>query len=199
MISRPSPDDLKPLHLILEDDAELASDTPALLHNMDWWPAGARIVRLEDGGAKHPRPLWRPCGRTPTGRILRRLERWCPNAAAYMVDRRGAQMALAAFANPSLPADHILFNLRLSRTARRLRPLQILPAMARQEDCGSSDLLSWRTERDAKLQDRPWRYRRRRLALNLRQVPYKLRVLGLRAIKKVEKLPVPYSEAPPQR
>ncbi len=187
-----------PAALILEDDAELASDTPALLHDTDWWPAGARIVRLEEGGAKHRRPLWGPCGRTPTRRILRRLERWCPNAAAYMIDRRGARMALEAFADPSLPADHILFNLRLSKTARRLRPLQIVPAMARQDDNGLSDLLSWRAKRDAKLQGWPRRHRWRRLAQNTRQIPYKIRVLALRATGKVEKLPVSYSEEPPE-
>ncbi len=36
-----------PAALILEDDAELAPDTPRLLDSVDWWPAGAHVVRLE--------------------------------------------------------------------------------------------------------------------------------------------------------
>ena len=62
--------------LMLEDDAELAADVPALLESTGWWPAGAKIIRLENLH-RHPRALWRPSGKTPNGRDLRRLERWC--------------------------------------------------------------------------------------------------------------------------
>ena len=62
--------------LMLEDDAELAADVPALLESTGWWPAGAKIIRLENLH-RHSRGLWRPSGKTPNGRDLRRLERWC--------------------------------------------------------------------------------------------------------------------------
>ncbi len=48
-----------------------------------------------------------------------------------MIDRRGAQTALKAFADPDHTVDHTLFDLRYSRTARRLRPMQIVPAIGR--------------------------------------------------------------------
>ena len=35
--------------LILEDDVELAPDTPSLLESVDWWPPEARVIRLETG------------------------------------------------------------------------------------------------------------------------------------------------------
>ncbi|MCY4067209.1 MAG: glycosyltransferase family 25 protein [Rhodospirillaceae bacterium] len=41
-----------PAALILEDDAELASDTPSLLQSTDWWPEGSLLIRLEHGSGK---------------------------------------------------------------------------------------------------------------------------------------------------
>ena len=131
-----------PAALILEDDAELASDTPALLESTDWWPAGAMVVRLEDGLDKL-RLLRRPCGATPTGRRLHRFERWMPGSAGYLVNREGARLALDAFADPTETTDHTLFDLRVSETARRFRTVQIVPAMVRQRERSStSDIAS---------------------------------------------------------
>ena len=53
-----------PAALILEDDAELAPDTPSLMQSTDWWPAGSKVIRLEDG-RRHRRLLRRVCGKTP--------------------------------------------------------------------------------------------------------------------------------------
>ena len=179
-----------PAALILEDDAVLAADTPSLLRDMAWWPAGARIVRLNDGGDLR-RPIRRsPGGRTPTKRTLHRVERWCPGAVAYIVDRRGAEMAMKAIAAPSFPVDYILFNLRVSKAARRLRPLQIVPAMAGHEDNGLSDLQIWR---DAKRQREPRRTR------SARETAWDIRVRLLRASGFVKKVWVTYSETPPER
>ena len=186
-----------PAALILEDDAELASDTPALLESVDWWPAGAHVVRLEasiqrsDGWHKAA-PLWRPSGMTPSGRSLRRLERWCSGAAAYLIDRRGAQIALQAFADPDNTTDHTLFDLRYSRAARRLRTVQVLPAMARQRPEAGTDQQEWREK--AKLQGR--KHRAYRPLRSLRSTPYKARVLALRALGMVQKAPVLYSDRP---
>lgn len=87
-----------PVALILEDDAGFAPNTPGLLESVDWRPPGAHIVRLEEG-SDYPHPLWQPSGRTSLGRALRRLERWCPGAAANLIDRRsrsaGAQLTAA--------------------------------------------------------------------------------------------------------
>ena len=183
-----------PAALILEDDAELASDTPALLESVDWWPAGAHVVRLEEGGT-FPRLLRRPSGRTPSDRALRRLERWCPGAAAYLINRRGARIALSAFADPDNTTDHTLFDLRYSRAARRLRTVQTVPAMARQRPGDGTDQQQWRDKRNAEM--RGAARRRHRLRRNFCSLPYKAQLLTLLAVGLVQRLPVVYAEAPP--
>ena len=190
-----------PAALILEDDAELAPDTPRLLDSVDWWPAGTHIVRLEShvqtsAGLYKSSPLWgSSTGRTPSGRALHRLERWCPGSAAYLIDRRGAQIALAAFADPHHTVDQTLFNLRYSVTARRLRTVQILPAMARQRAEDGTDQQQWRDKRDTQLQG--WARRHYHVRRNVRSIPYKMRVLALRSIGKVRKQRIEYSATLP--
>ena len=186
--------------LILEDDAELAPDTPLLLEATDWWPVGANIVRLEAslpaGSRWHmAAPLWRSSGKTPSGRGLHRLERWCSGSAAYLIDRRGAQIALAAFADPYHTVDQTLFDFRCSKVARRLRAVQTLPAMARQREEDGTDQAVWRTA--AELQG--GKRRVYRLQRNLRALPYKARVLALLALGMVRKVRIPYSDDPPRR
>ena len=142
-----------PACLILEDDAELANDTASLLARIDWWPKGTEIIRLEEAAPvgrkwRNAPPLWsRPCGRTPSGRALHRTERGYGGSAAYIVNRAGAARAIRAFASPANNTDQILFNLRTSPTARALRPVQVVPAMARQRPEESSDLAAWLQKR----------------------------------------------------
>ncbi len=190
-----------PAALILEDDAELADDTPSLLEVVDWWPTGTHIVRLENSISPSPRwyraaPLWRSSGETPSGRQLHRLERWIPGTAAYLINRRGAEIAIPAFADPYYPADHILFDLRYDTTARRLRTLQILPAMARQYEAPGSSLGNLGAWARAYKLDGAAR-RLYRLDRNLHALPYKMRVLALRSIGKVRKQRIEYSATLP--
>ena len=189
-----------PAALILEDDAALAPDTPSLLESLDWWPSGAHIVRLEASLLASPRwhkaaPLWRSSGKTPSGRGLHRLERWCAGSAAYLIDRSGAQIALAAFADPDHTVDKTLFDFRYSRTARRLRTVQILPAMARQREEAGTDQAAWR--KAAELQGRKGLVHR--LHRNLRAMPYKTRVHALRALGMVRNVRISYSDDPLRR
>ena len=181
-----------PAALILEDDAELASDTPALLESTDWWPAGAMVVRLEDGLDKL-RLLRAPCGATPTGRRLHRFERWIPGSAGYLVSREGARVALDAFADPAETTDHTLFDLRVSATARRFRAVQIVPAMVRQrERSAASDIATWRDAAEPKdLERRTFLLRR-----SLRSFPYKAKLLGLRLTGRVRRGWVGYGDGP---
>ena len=181
-----------PAALILEDDAELASDTPALLESTDWWPAGAMVVRLEDGLDKL-RLLRRPCGATPTGRRLHRFERWMPGSAGYLVNREGARLALEAFADPTETTDHTLFDLRVSEAARRFQTVQIVPAMVRQRERGSaSDISSWRDAAVPKGLER----QQFRLKRSLRRFPYKAKLLGLRLTGGVRRGWVGYRDRP---
>lgn len=183
-----------PAALFLEDDVDLAADTPALLENADWWPCDARLIRLEEGG-RYPQQLWPASGRTPSGREVHELARWGNCSAAYLIDREGARMALPHCLNPLLPVDHILFNLRASRFARELRPFQIVPAMANQEGTEGSDLLEWRE--DAELTGIPRRLSR--LRRNLRVAPYSLRLRYWRMKGSVRKKRVLFQRAPASR
>ena len=180
-----------PAALVLEDDAELAIDTTALLHDRDWWPAGTRAVQLHEQIGR-PGRLRAVSGHTPSGRELRRVEGWGGCAAAYLIDREGAWVVLSDIEITKRPIDHILFDLRESRTARRLRPVQIVPAMARQRyGTEDSDLEFWR--RDARLaRDIPSRMHR--LGRNLRRMPYGIRLRMSRRLGKVRNMEVAYRE-----
>ena len=167
--------------LILEDDAELAPDTPSLLESVDWWPPDARVIRLETGIISPAKwcQLWPASAETPTGRRVHRFERWTPGSAAYLVNREAAAFALPHFDDPAMPMDTLLFDHRRSRLARELRALQIVPGAARQaEDGETSDLSGWRTRRPRHTK---WGKR------NKKSLPYRVRLITLRCTGKVKK------------
>lgn len=179
-----------PAALILEDDAELAPDTLPLLHSIDWWPSGAKVVRLEavypiGGKWSEAPPLWRATGKTPNNRDLRRLERWTAGSAAYLINREGCELVLAAFRDPIHTVDHTLFDLRVSRIARRLKTHQVVPAMARQRVLHDSDQVAWRERKEAGT--KPLLRRWRRLRRNSSAFPYKLRLRLLMLLRLVQK------------
>ena len=126
--------------------------------------------------------------------MLLRLERWNSGAAAYLIDRRGARIALSAFADPRTTTDHTLFDLRYSKTARKFGTVQIVPAMARQRVEDGTDQQQWRDKREMEL--RGWARQRYRLKRNLGSLPYKTRVMALRAFGQVRDRPVLYRETP---
>lgn len=178
----------RPAALILEDDAVLATDTSGLLHSMEWWPPGAHIIRLAVPNAANANKnrgkayMHDPSGQTPNGRQVRRIERWAGDAAAYLIDREGAATICAAPWNIGLHNDETMFHLHRSPLARRLRPHQVAPAMARQRDTPltDSDLEHWRT-----------RYQTRKRPRSLLR---SIRFQCLRAVGTVRQLPVPYRE-----
>ncbi len=184
-----------PAALILEDDAVLASDTPTLIESVEWWPAECDIVRLETG-YRERRPLYRSCGLTPTGRDLRRVGKWIGGAAAYMINRRGARKVIEAFGEPirtvdaTRSVDHILFDLPVSKIARKLNPVQIVPAMAHQ-DGSPSDYDEWR--KNARLSG--WR----RITWTARGLPFRtLNYWPLRALGTIKQVKLEYSDTPPK-
>lgn len=193
-----------PAALILEDDAELASDTAMLLESADWWPSETKIVQLEEHQKTRDKwrdttALWRASGETPSGREVRKIEWRGTCTAAYLINREGARIAMAAFdkilygIDPLLiNVDQALFNMRLSKTARKLGPVQVVPAMARQRGAGKdSDLLEGRREAARKGKKR----RMLRFKRNLGSLPYKMWVRWLIATGKIEQVPVRYEES----
>lgn len=176
-----------PAALVLEDDAELASDLPALLESLDWLPAGARLVRLETDREK-VRLLGAERGRTPGGRSLRALAHRSSGAGGYLIRRDAVAEALAACRRSEMPVDRVLFDLRRSKTARRLRPMQVVPAMVRR-----------RQEAFAPDIGRRPRARRPRGSLQraLAGLPHGFAVAASRLAGRVKRETLRYSAAPP--
>lgn len=141
-----------PAALVLEDDIELAEDTPDMLRSVDWWPGSANIIRLEHTFTDRVGELIKTWlrksveGTTPTSRGLHRIEFWVGGSGAYLIDRAGAKAALGPLQAPRQPADHILFDQPQSRTARKLATFQIVPAMARQRDPWEESDIQWQPD-----------------------------------------------------
>ncbi|MDE0407752.1 MAG: glycosyltransferase family 25 protein [Alphaproteobacteria bacterium] len=164
----------EPAALILEDDAELADDTPSLLETVDWWPPEARMITLTPGAV--PVPLYPASAETPSGRTVHRFERFASCAAAYLMTREGAELVSPYLDNPELPTDVMFFDHRYSRLARELRAFQMVPGAARQIDSANdTDLEEWRQD------VRPKRWR------NLQALPYRARLRALLIMGKVSK------------
>lgn len=119
--------------LFLEDDVYLAEDTLQLLADAGWIAPGSNAVKLEKYGDGASRLLLgKAIGATPSARAIHPMLSRHVGGAAYILSRRGAEIALAAEGRIRVPIDHLLFNGNVSAVARRLRPAIIVPAMATQ-------------------------------------------------------------------
>ena len=98
--------------LILEDDVELAPDTPSLLEAVDWWPPDAHIIRLENGclQPKNLLLLWPASAETPSGRMVHRFERFATGTAAYLINREAAAFIQPHLDKPAMPLDHLFWH-----------------------------------------------------------------------------------------
>lgn len=118
--------------VFLEDDVRLSASAAALLTSDGWIPADAAVVKLEHYGPAGQRVLltdMRAVGEDfQLGRMLSRHT----GAAAYILSRRAAELLLSQTCF-DLPVDHLLFNPNNSKLFARLRPRQLVPAIARQE------------------------------------------------------------------
>ena len=165
-----------PAALILEDDAELASDLRQFVGSRVWWPDPAGLVKLEAYGPKDVF-FGRECARRHRGRQFRPISLWSGGSAGYMIDRDAAEIVLARCRNVPISIDHVLFDLRVSPIARRLRPVQVLPGLVRQRvDEFESDVAPLRHE----VQPIGLRRRWQRLRCNCRAMPRKAAVKGQR-------------------
>ncbi|HET7086365.1 MAG TPA: glycosyltransferase family 25 protein [Rhizomicrobium sp.] len=135
----------------LEDDVRLSKSAPALLlANSNWLPPDAGVMKLEHYGPPGQRVLLegiRPLVLEPRQKALAQIEDFRigrmlsrhTGAAAYILSRSSAELLMAENLF-DLPVDHLLFNPNNSRLFRRLRPWQLLPAIARQEQDAASDI-----------------------------------------------------------
>lgn len=130
---------------VLEDDVRLAPAAARFLKDADWIPPGAGLVKLEHYGPSGQSVLLSDFTAVGGGFRLARMRSRHTGAAAYVLDRKTAA-ALLAVTRFALPVDHLLFNPNNSPLFARLRPWQLVPAIARQQDFigEKSDIEGWR-------------------------------------------------------
>ena len=159
-----------PVALILEDDARLAADLPMFVApSLDWWPGETSIVKLGRAGGGR-RMFEKEIAPRAFGRQLRRIALWSAGATGYMIDRSGAAAVLAGCRGVRMAIDQFLFDLRVSEFARKLRPVQILPALveSRNYELGSDIVESMERSMPA-----GWRRILFTLGWDLRRLPRK--------------------------
>jgi glycosyl transferase family 25 len=121
-----------PHAVFLEDDVVLSHGAAEILTSDAWIPPGAPVVKLEHYGPKGQRVLLRNVRAVRDGFRAGRMLSRHTGAAAYILSRPAAELLLHQ-TRFDLPVDHLLFNPNNSALFARLAPLQLLPAIARQE------------------------------------------------------------------
>jgi glycosyl transferase family 25 len=131
--------------VFLEDDVRLSKAAAPMLMSDGWIPAGVQVIKLEHYGPPGQRVLladihavsMAPPRQAATAlgedfQIGRMLSRHT-GGAAYILSRGAAQLLLAE-QRFDLPVDHLLFNPNNSKLFARLKPWQLFPAIARQQE-----------------------------------------------------------------
>jgi glycosyl transferase family 25 len=109
---------------ILEDDVVLSPDFSSFVASSAWIPASCDVVKLETFSKKVAIARHRvPCG----NRSLARLYSDHLGAAGYIVSRRGAEKLRGHAARPTIPVDHLLFDVPCPIPG--LQVLQLDPAL----------------------------------------------------------------------
>jgi glycosyl transferase family 25 len=128
-----------PHAVVLEDDVRLSPGAGPLLQTSDWVPADIDLLKLEHYGPRGQRILVtqeRPLvshSFTAGSFSMARLASRHTGAAAYLISRRAAQRLLEP-RTFNLPVDHLLFNPNNSPLFAELKPWQLIPAIARQQE-----------------------------------------------------------------
>ena len=175
-------DTSNPAAVILEDDAEIASDFPVLLESTEWLPQGCGLVKLDTCEIRSYIGVL--CGTTPTGSHLRTIEGFGNSSMAYLITRDVAQFVLDSPDKEIMAIDRLLFDLIISGTARKLHPLWVIPSVVRER--GSSDIKLYDVGNYLSRSDK-WK-------ASLRKLPWKIRLKIRRMSGKVRKKHIPYSE-----
>ncbi len=183
--------------LFLEDDIFLAEDVATALTSTDWIPPETHAVKLEkfnDGASKL---LLAPAiGHTPTGRAIHPMRSRHVGGGAYILSRKGAELALSHRGQYRVPIDHFLFNDTVSPIRRALNASIIVPAMATQR---AYDYNSDIAPLGKAIRPKGWRKRLRTLrrgATELSQFPRQLVQLATGQAKVTE---VAFSETQPTK
>ena len=85
--------------------------------------------------------------------------RWNAGSAGYLINREAAGIFLAAFRGAAMSTDRMLFDPRISKAARRVRPVQVNPPMVQQRP-SESDIEP--TKQSISRRQKKWHLLRRR-------------------------------------
>ena len=132
---------------VLEDDVVLEDGAAFALGGTGWIPQNIDLIKLEHYGPPGQSVLLSDFTDLGQGFRIARMRSRHTGAAAYILSRRAAEMLLA-IARFDLPVDHLLFNPNNSKIFARLKPWQLLPTVARQQDFvgDKSDIEGWRKD-----------------------------------------------------
>jgi glycosyl transferase family 25 len=128
-----------PHAVVLEDDVRLSPGAGTLLQASDWVPDDVDLLKLEHYGPRGQRILVTQervlLSHSSIGAsfCMARLASRHTGAAAYLLSRRAAQRLLEV-RTFNLPVDHLLFNPNNSSLFAALKPWQLIPAIARQQE-----------------------------------------------------------------
>jgi len=132
-----------PYAVVLEDDVRLSERASLVLKNADWILPGTDLIKLEHYGPASQSVLLSDLTDAGQGFRLGRMRSRHTGAAAYILSRRAAELLLE-IPRFDLPVDHLLFNPNNSKIFAKLRPWQLLPTVARQQQQDGSDIEGWR-------------------------------------------------------
>jgi glycosyl transferase family 25 len=132
-----------PYAAVLEDDVVLSDRARLVLQSADWIPGAIDLVKLEHYGPAGQSVLLSDFTNVGHGFRLGRMRSRHTGGAAYILSRRAAELLLQ-IPRFDLPVDHLLFNPNNSKLFARLRPWQLLPTVARQQQSDTSDIEGWR-------------------------------------------------------
>ena len=139
-----SDNEKKPV-LILEDDTYISNLGVKILSNTNWIPSDAKIIKCERFGNKRHRVLLSPVVNSFSGFDLHFLLSKHSGTGGYILTPRGANFLVKNSSKVNVSVDHFLFNPKNSNIFKRLKPLQIYPAICEQND-SSSDIHLHRRE-----------------------------------------------------
>ena len=143
-----SDNEKKPV-LILEDDTYISNLGFKILSNTNWIPSDAMIIKCEKFGNKRQRVLLSPVVSSFSGFSLHFLLSKHSGTGGYILTPKGAKFLVKNSFKVNVSVDHFLFNPNNSNVFKRLKPLQIYPAICEQNDT-SSDIHLHRREFSSK-------------------------------------------------
>jgi len=180
--------------LFLEDDIFLAQDLAQVLASTVWIPQGTHAVKLEKFNEGASRLLLAPSiGQTPSGRCIHPMRSRHVGGGAYILSRRGAELALSQRGKMRVPIDHFLFNDTVSPIRRALAASIIVPAMATQR---AYDYNSDIAPLGKAIRPKGWRKTWRKLKRGTSEINQAPRQLWQLATKRARIIEVAFSEDP---